>query len=63
MELELFLELCPDVIVKVFVCITVIIGILAISKVALAGSKTTKKEVKTDDSRRDKKRSTKTDVH
>jgi hypothetical protein len=63
MGLELYLELHPNVIVDVFICITIIIAILTISKVAISEDKKTKKEVKKDDNRGNKKRSTKANVH
>lgn len=67
MELDLSLEMCPDMIVRVFICIALMVAIAILAKVAIVSAKYSKtkdkKEVESDDDRGNQKRSTKTDVH
>lgn len=62
MELELFLQVKPEVVIAIFAAITVIVAILVIGKVALV-KKPKVKEVKKDDNSGDKEGSPKTNVH
>ena len=62
MELELFLQVKPEVVIAIFAAISVIIAILVIGKVVLA-KKPKIKEVKKDDNSGDKEGSPKTNVH
>lgn len=67
MRLDLYLDLCPETIVNVFICITVMVVMALFTKGAIVSSKQgkskEKKEVESDDNRGNQKRSTKTDVH
>lgn len=67
MELDLSLEMCPDMIFRVFVCITLMVAVALFVKAAIITSKQSKskekKEVESDDNRRNKKISSKNDVH
>lgn len=65
MDLSLDLYICPDVIVKVFCAITIIILIAVVGKIAITSitKKPKIKEVEKDDNRGNQKRSSKTDVH
>ena len=65
MELDLFLGIEPDVIICVFMAIAVMVVIIALAKtsVALESLGKKKKEVGNDDTRGDKKRVTKANVH
>ena len=65
MDLSLELYICPDVIVKVFCAITIIILIAVVGKIAITSitKKPKIKEVEKDDNRGNQKRSSKTDVH
>lgn len=65
MELDLFLGIESDVIICVFMAIAVMVVIIALAKtsVALESLGKKKKEVGTDDTRGNKKRSTKANVH
>ena len=44
MELELFVELCPSVIVDTSICATVVVVMVALIKAFIKDSKTKKKE-------------------
>ncbi len=67
MELDLSLEMCPDMIVWVFICITLMVIIALFTKATIVAIKQSKskekKEAESDDNRGNQKRSTKTDVH
>lgn len=67
MELDLSLEMCPDMIVRVFCAITLMVFAIALFKSIVTITKCSKtkekKEVESDDNRGNQKRSTKTDVH
>lgn len=66
MELDLFMELDPEVIVRVFAAITVMVAIIMFYKILFVmdtSANKKKKEVGTDDTRGNKKRVTKTNVH
>ena len=67
MGLDLSLEMCPDMIFRVFVCIALMVMIAILAKAAIVTSQYNKpkdkKEVESDDDRGNQKRSTKNDVH
>ena len=66
MRLDLFMELDPEVIVKVFAAITVMVAIIMFYKILFmmdTSANKKKKEVGIDDTRGNKKRVTKTNVH
>ena len=67
MELDLYLKMCPDMVVRVFCAIAAIVLVISFFKSIVIMSKhknpKEKKEVEFDDNRGNQKRSTKTDVH
>ena len=65
MDLNLDLHLYPEVIIKVFIAISIIVLISVIGKIAIISitKKPKIKEVEKDDNRGNQKRSSKTDVH
>ena len=66
MDLDLFMELDPEVIVRVFAAITVMVAIIMFYKILFmmdTSANKKKKEVGKDDIRGDKKRVTKANVH
>ena len=65
MELELGLYMYPEAVIGVFIAITLIVYIVVAGKINTLReqNKPITKEVKEDDNRRNKKRSTKTNVH
>lgn len=67
MELDLSLEMCPDMIVRVFICITLMVIVALFTKATIVATKQSKskekKEVESDDNRGNQKISSKNDVH